>query len=106
MPPNPLIDNMLSTAVMAFVLGLGASLLKGDLSLPKDAFGLLASYLFFAIGLMGGIELAHAQAGVVAGLAAITLLFECVTPVSACLILRKFCRLNSADSAGVAARYD
>lgn len=76
MPPNPLIDNLLSPAVLAFVLGLGARLINGDLSLPKDAFGLLASYLLFAIGLKGGIELAHAQAGVVAGPAAITLLLD------------------------------
>ena len=55
--------------------------------------------------LKGGIELAHAQVGVVAGPAAITLLLGCVTPEGACLSLRKFRRLNSADSAGVAAHY-
>jgi len=106
MPPtNPLLNNLLSPAVLAFALGLGARLVKGDLSLPKDAFGLIAAYLLFAIGLKGGIELAHAPAGAVAWPAVVTLLLGCLTPVTAYLILRKFCRLGTADAAGVAAHY-
>ncbi|QJW96359.1 sodium-dependent bicarbonate transport family permease [Frigoriglobus tundricola] len=102
---SPLTDNLLSPAVLAFVLGLSARLVKGDLSLPKDAFGLIAAYLLFAIGLKGGVELAHAPAGAVAGPALVTLLLGCLTPVTAYLVLRKFCRLGAADAAGVAAHY-
>lgn len=106
MPPNSaLTDNLLSPAVLAFALGLCARLIKGDLSLPKDAFGLIAVYLLFAIGLKGGIELAHAPAGAVTGPALATLLLGCLTPVTAYFVLRKFCRLGSADAAGVAAHY-
>lgn len=104
-PTNALIGNLLSPAVLAFAMGLFARLVRGDLSLPKDAFGLLAAYLLFAIGLKGGVELAHAPAGAVAGPAAVTLLLGCLTPVTAFLILRKFCRLGPADAAGVAAHY-
>lgn len=104
-PTNALIGNLLSPAVLAFVLGLFARLVKGDLSLPKDAFALIAAYLLFAIGLKGGVELAHAPAGAVAGPAAATLLLGCLTPVLAFLILRKFCGLGPADAAGVAAHY-
>ncbi len=104
-PTNALLGNLLSPAVLAFVLGLFARLIKGDLSLPKDAFGLIAAYLLFAIGLKGGVELAHAPAGEVAGPVAVTLLLGCLTPVIAFLILRKFCRLGPADAAGVAAHY-
>jgi hypothetical protein len=103
--PGPLIGNLLSPAVLAFVLGLSARLIKGDLSLPKDAFGLIAAYLLFAIGLKGGVELAHAPAAEVAGPVAVTLLLGCATPITGFLILRKFCRLGPVDAAGVAAHY-
>ena len=102
---NPLIDNLLSPAVLAFALGFGARLVRGDLSLPKDAFGVLAAFLLFAIGLKGGVELGHAPAAAVAWPAAATLLLGCLTPVTSFLILRKLCKLGPADAAGVAAHY-
>lgn len=102
---NALVGNLLSPAVLSFVLGLFARLIKGDLTLPKDAFGLIAAYLLFAIGLKGGIELTHAPLQAVAGPAAATLFLGCLTPVTAYLVLRKFCRLGAVDSAGVAAHY-
>lgn len=106
MPPNSaLIDNLLSPAVLAFVLGLFARLIRGDLSLPKDAFGLIAAYLLFAIGLKGGVELYHAPIRAVAWPALATVVLGCVTPVTAYVLLRHFCRLGAADSAGVAAHY-
>ena len=101
----PLLDNLLSPAVLAFVLGLFARLIRGDLSLPKDAFGLIAAYLLFAIGLKGGVELFHAPIQAVAWPAVATVILGCITPVTAYLVLRKFCRLGAADSAGVAAHY-
>lgn len=104
-PTHALIGNLLSPAVLSFVLGLFARLVKGDLSLPKDAFGLIAAYLLFAIGLKGGVELAHAPAGAVAWPVAVTVLLGCLTPVIAYILLRKFCRLEAADAAGVAAHY-
>jgi hypothetical protein len=103
--PNPLTDNLLSPAVLSFALGFGARLIQGDLSLPKDAFGVIAAYLLFAIGLKGGIELAHAPIAQVAAPAAVTLLLGCITPITAFLALRAFCRLGPADAAGVAAHY-
>jgi len=102
---NPLMDNLLSPAVLAFALGFAARLIQGDLTLPKDAFGVIAAYLLFAIGLKGGVELAHAKAAQVAWPAAVTLLLGCITPVSAFLILRGVCKLGPADAAGVAAHY-
>ncbi|MBX3397149.1 MAG: sodium-dependent bicarbonate transport family permease [Gemmataceae bacterium] len=104
-PTHALLGNLLSPAVLAFVLGFSARLIKGDLSLPKDAFGFLAAYLLFAMGLKGGVELAHAPAGAVAGPVAATLLLGCLTPVTAFIMLIRFCRLGAADAAGVAAHY-
>ena len=106
MPPqNALFDNLLSPAVLAFVLGFLARIIRGDLTLPKDAFGLIAAYLLFAIGLKGGIELSHASFRALVLPATATVLLGCLTPVTAYLVLRQFCRLSTADSAGVAAHY-
>ncbi len=102
---NPLVGNLLSPAVLAFALGLSARLIKGDLSLPKDAFGLLAAYLLFAIGLKGGIELSHASIDEVAAPVGFTLLLGCITPLTAFWVLRYFCRLDTTNAAGVAAHY-
>ncbi|MGL5094208.1 MAG: sodium-dependent bicarbonate transport family permease [Planctomycetia bacterium] len=102
---NPLTDNLLSPAVLAFGLGLAARVVRGDLSLPKDAFGVIAAYLLFAIGLKGGVELAHAPPGEVAWPAAATLLLGCITPVTSYLTLRYVCRLGVIDAAAVAAHY-
>lgn len=104
-PNSAVIENLLSPAVLAFALGLAARLIKADLSIPRDAFGLIAAYLLFAIGLKGGVELAHAPADAVAAPVLATLVLGCVTPVTAYLVLRRLCGLGTIDAAGVAAHY-
>ncbi|WP_199621134.1 sodium-dependent bicarbonate transport family permease [Paenibacillus alkalitolerans] len=52
-----LISNIISPAVLVFMLGLAASLLKSDLAVPKGLSDSLSIYLLLAIGLKGGIEL-------------------------------------------------
>jgi hypothetical protein len=100
-----LTGNLLSPAVLAFALGLLARILRGDLSVPKDAFATIAAYLLFAIGLKGGVELAHAEPAEIAGPALATLLLGCLTPVTAYLALRLLGRLPADDAAGIAAHY-
>lgn len=100
-----LADNLLSPAVLAFALGLAARVVKGDLSVPKDAFNTIAAYLLFAIGLKGGVELAHASPGEVLAPAGVTLLLGCLTPVTSYLVLRFLGRIGAADAAGIAAHY-
>ncbi len=100
-----LADNLLSPPVLAFALGLGARILRGDLSVPKDAFATIAAYLLFAIGLKGGVELSQASAGEIAAPAGVTLLIGCVTPLTSYFALRRFGRLSVADAAGIAAHY-
>jgi hypothetical protein len=105
MTTNPLIGNLLSPPVLSFVLGFGARLIRGDLTLPKDAFGVIAAYLLFAIGLKGGVELGHASFGEVAAPALATLVTGIVTPVVAFVILRRVGNFGPADAAGIAAHY-
>lgn len=100
-----LVANLTSPPVLTFALGLGARLVRSDLSLPRDAFATLAAYLLFAIGLKGGVELSHASSAALAAPAAVTLLLGCVTPVTTFLVLRGLVRLPSVDAAGIAAHY-
>ncbi len=104
-PTGVLTTNLLSPAVLAFVLGLLARVVRSDLSIPKDAFGAIAAYLLFAIGLKGGVELAHASPGELAAPAGVTLLLGCLTPLTSFALLRYVGRLSAADAAGVAAHY-
>jgi hypothetical protein len=49
--------NVVSPAVLLFMLGLAAALVKSDLSFPKGLSDTLSIYLLLAIGLKGGIGL-------------------------------------------------
>jgi len=100
-----LTNNLLSPAVLAFALGLLARLARSDLSLPKDAFGAISSYLLFAIGMKGGVELAHARPSEILAPAGATVLLGCLTPIFAFLIMRKLGRFSASDSAAIAAHY-
>ncbi len=97
--------NLLSPVPLAFALGLAARLARSEFSLPKDVYAGLSVYLLFALGLRGGVELAHAGLHAIAVPAAATLALGVVTPVSAYLALRRFGNFSTADAAGVAAHY-
>lgn len=56
-----LTDNLTNPALLLFVLGLLAVLVKSDLKIPENSSRFIAIYLLFAIGFKGGQELAHSQ---------------------------------------------
>jgi len=98
-------QNLFSPVALAFALGVVTKLMRSEFALPKDIYTALSVYLLFALGLKGGVELAHSGAGAIAWPAAATLLVGCITPISAYLILRKLGRFSVSDSAGIAAHY-
>ena len=98
-------QNLLSPVALAFALGVVTKLMRSEFSLPKDVYTALSVYLLFALGLKGGVELAHSGAGAIAWPAAATLLVGCVTPLTAYVTLRKLGRFSVSDSAGIAAHY-
>lgn len=98
-------SNLCSPLCLAFVLGMVARLIKSELSLPRDLYTALSIYLLFALGLKGGVELSHTNFSKFLYPAMVTIGLGCFTPISAYLILRKVCRFNIADSAGIAAHY-
>jgi hypothetical protein len=53
------VQNLLSPAVVLFVVGVGAALARSDLSVPEPVARLLSLYLMMSIGFRGGIEIAH-----------------------------------------------
>ena len=97
--------NLGSPAVLAFALGLVATLLRSDLRFPEAVTSLLSTYLLFSIGLKGGIELRNASLGDIAAPTLVTLIVGLLVPVVAYRVARSFVGLSVADAASIAAHY-
>lgn len=100
------VATLLSPIVLFFLLGLGAALLRSQMSIPEAFAKGLAIYLMMSIGLKGGVELSKRTLGMddilimVSGVALSFLL-----PVIAYTLLRLSTRLDRTDAAAVAAHY-
>lgn len=97
--------NLLSPAVLFFVLGLIAALVRTDLRFPEPLYLGLTLYLLTAIGFKGGVALAEAGLSKVwmPGLAAVFL--GLIIPSWTYPVLRFGGRLSAVDSAAIAAHY-
>lgn len=102
-PIDLLALNILSPVVLAFALGVIATLVRSDLRFPEEVHTALAIYLLLAIGLKGGAELSHVTAAEVWKPMLATIAIGVVTPVAAYIVLRR--RLDVANSAAMAAHY-
>ncbi len=91
--------------VLAFALGLFATLVKSDLRFPDELYTALTIYLLFAIGLKGGMKLDGMSLSVVGGplIAAITL--SAVIPIWCFFLLKKVVRLDASNAGAIAAHY-
>ncbi len=103
---EPAIQNLLSPAILFFVLGLAASLVRSDLSVPESVAKFLALYLLLSIGFRGGSEIAHhgIDARMVLTLAAGAAL-SFLTPFAAYSLIRVLARFRPVDAAAVSAHY-
>lgn len=99
------LSNLTHPAILAFVLGIIAALVRSDLHIPAGAAKLLSSYLLLAIGLKGGAALTEASPSELAGPVGATLVLGVVTPVVAYLVLKRWGRFSVVDAAGIAAHY-
>jgi hypothetical protein len=97
--------NLLSPMVLAFALGVLATLLRSDLKVPDALYDSLAIYLLLAIGLKGGVALSEARLAEVALPALATLALGAATPVWCFAILRKLGGFDRVNAAAVAAHY-
>jgi uncharacterized protein len=96
--------NLLSPAVLFFVLGVVAALVKSDLRFPEPLYIALTIYLLTAIGFKGGVAISSAGLGVVwlPALAAIAL--GTLIPLWTYPILRAG-GISPVDAAAVGAHY-
>ena len=99
------LDTLTSPAVLAFLLGVGAALLRSDVRLPDAVHTAMSSYLLLAIGLKGGAGLRSAQLGEVLPPVLVAVGLGLVTPLLAWLGLRLLTRLGPVDRAAVSAHY-
>ena len=99
------LDTLTSPAVLAFVLGIFAALLRSDIRLPDAVHTGLSSYLLLAIGLKGGSGLRAAGVSEVAVPVLTAVLLGVITPLLAWVVLRGLTRLRRVDLAAVSAHY-
>ena len=99
------LDTLTSPAVLAFLLGVGAALLRSDVRLPDAVHTAMSSYLLLAIGLKGGAGLRSAELGEVLPPVLVAVGLGLVTPLLAWLGLRLLTRLGPVDRAAVSAHY-
>lgn len=100
-------QNLLSPAILFFVLGIIAGFIKSDLDVPEQISRYLAIYLMMAIGFKGGVaiaETADINGEVIATIAA-GVGFGFLQPFIAYALLRATSKLDSPTAAAVAAHY-
>ena len=99
-----LAGNLLRAPILFFFLGIGARLVRSDLTIPEPLPKLFSLYLLWAIGFKGGVKLA--ESGVSWGSLSplvVAMILSALLPLAAYPLLRV--RLNRPDSAATAAAY-
>ncbi|MDX1961474.1 MAG: sodium-dependent bicarbonate transport family permease [Leptospiraceae bacterium] len=102
---NSLTTSMSSPMVLAFILGLIATLLKSDLKFPDGWYLGLTAYLLFAIGMKGGVKLSLVNISDIIKPASIAILICICIPIWSYFILKKIGKFDIANAAGIAAHY-
>lgn len=97
-------ENLLDPAVLFFVLGILAGLLRSDLDIPAAIAKFLSLYLLMALGLKGGFALAQAgpNTDLLRGLAG-AVLMAIIVPVIGYGLLRR--QVSGFDAAALAASF-
>lgn len=104
---NTLGQNLITPAILFFLLGVVAGVVKSDLSVPESISRYLSIYLMMAIGFKGGVAIAQTQEitsevilAILAGLA-----FSFLTPFLAYFLLRRTTAIDNPTAAAIAAHY-
>ena len=98
-------SNLLSPMVLAFVAGVVATLLRGDLRLPDPIVSTLSTYLLLAIGLKGGVALAKTPFATVALPVLAGVALGSAIPLWSYAACRRLGGLARADAAAIGAHY-
>jgi hypothetical protein len=97
--------NLLSPAVLFFVLGLIAALAKSDLKFPEPLYVGLTIYLLIAIGFKGGVAISDAGLAKVWLPAIAAMVLGALIPLWIYPLLRFAGKLPGVDAAAIAAHY-
>lgn len=97
--------SFLSPLVLAFLVGILATLIRSELEFPQPVLNAISIYLVFSIALQGGTELAQAGLATVALPALAALAVVVWTPTVSYWLARRFVGLDVANAAGIAALY-
>ncbi|QKM65215.1 sodium-dependent bicarbonate transport family permease [Polynucleobacter tropicus] len=96
--------NFLDPAILFFIFGVFAGLVKSNLEIPQPIARFLSLYLLMALGLKGGFALHKSGFTIEIALAlGLAIFLAILVPLMGYLILRS--RLNSFDAAAIAATY-
>lgn len=99
-----MLSGLLIPAVLFFALGMLAHLVRSDLKFPELAKG-LSIYLLLGIGLHGGMELAKADFAAAVEAVAAAVALGIMLPLIAYAILRWLGKMDTLNSAAIAAHY-
>ena len=99
--------NLLSPAILFFILGITAGFVKSDLAVPDSISRYLSIYLMMAIGFKGGVAIANTHDFTFTIVAAIAagFLMSLLMPFLSFPILRAATSLDRPTAAAVAAHY-
>lgn len=97
--------NLLSPAVLFFLLGVIAALSRSDLKFPEPVYFALTTYLLVAIGLKGGAAVAEAGLAKVWWPALVAVMLGALIPLWTYPLLRFGGKLPGVDAAAIAAHY-
>ncbi len=98
-------SNLLSPLILAFILGMIATLAKSDIEFPEPVYKFISIYLLLSIGINGGVELAGTSLAEFWAPALATAFLAVAIPTWCYLILRRVGRFDVSNAAGIAAHY-
>jgi hypothetical protein len=102
---DSLIQSLMSPMVLAFALGVLATLLRSDLKFPEEIYAAMTIYLLFAIGLKGGAKLTGVSVSDLWKPALAGLSLSLAIPVWTFFILQRIGKLDTINAAAIAAHY-
>lgn len=99
-----LAENITNPALLFFLLGIIAVLLKSDLKIPESSSKFISIYLLFSIGFKGGQELSHSEFNSeLAWSIILGFLLAALIPILAFFILKR--KLSVENAGAIAAAY-
>ena len=97
-------SNIGNPTLLFFLLGVIATLVKSDLSIPESSSKFISLYLLFAIGFKGGQELQHSGLNAEIGITLLLSMFlALMVPLYTFFILKR--RMSVQDAGAIAATY-